>query len=439
MLKLLDEIDRAGEGRGAIFVFRQPRQHVEGGVTRQLLVFGGRFVGLPVGRPAVGDFIPVAGQCVGVRQRHGRQVAKDSVDGLQHEGAGAPRLDQRPGIFDGGVPRPVVLVDNPLEQAWVAAAPFVNSLFGVADVEQGAVGVRVLKDFIEKVFDDRPLDERGVLKFVEEPVAKVGVEAAIHEGATTGGNLAIAGSEKLGEIVETELPGAGHVAAVLAAIGCKQAVQAARADDLAVENHEADIGENGGQHFLRFGEKEDRTAAERDVISIAVWRSERRIEAPVQDVAEVVGTVVADLVQTGGEFLPSLALAGLLQGIGLGVEYRDDCRPIQECRGGKQGSRVRPDALGIAPGRHIGCASRQLILILDQARNGAIDTFFLLAKGGLLEGLHQLALLVGGQRGPFQQALENKIVFGVFQRRGNGQFGGNAGFESERAQNLEEK
>ena len=245
LLEFCHEVGGAGNGSGAFCVFLGARQNVEGDVAGEWLVLVGGLVGHPFRGPAGGDFPPIGGQFL-VGEGHVGQFSEDGVDGVENDGAGAPGFDQRRGHLDGGrFPGAVVLGEDAAEDARVAAAPLVDGLLGVADVEQRAVAVGILDDFVEEVFDDRPLDEGRVLEFIEEPMEEAGVEAAIDQGAETGRNRAGGGSEQLGDVVERQLSGAGDVAAMFAAVGGEEAIKSPRADDLPGEGRVADVGERG--------------------------------------------------------------------------------------------------------------------------------------------------------------------------------------------------
>ena len=245
LVQFFDEIGRAGEGRGAFLVLLAFGQDVEGDVAGKGFVLFGWFMRLPFGGPLRGDCGPIGLELLGAGQRHGGQLPEDAVDGVEDDGAGAPGLDQRRGDFDGDVAGAVVLGEDAAENARIAAAPFIDRLLGVANVEQGAVAVGVLDDLVDEILDDGPLDEGGVLEFVEEPMEEAGVEAAVEPGAEMGGGRAGGGGEELGDVVEGKLAGADDVVAVLAAIGGEQSVESLGADDLAGEGRVADKGEDG--------------------------------------------------------------------------------------------------------------------------------------------------------------------------------------------------
>ena len=434
-----DEVGGAGDGRRAFFVRFQPRQHVERDVAGQAFVFRGGGVGLPFGGPAGGDGLPIGREVFVAGQRQGGQVAKHIVYGFEDVWAGTPGADQRFGLLDGDVARPVVLGEDAPEQARVAAAPLVDGLLDVADVEQRAVAVGILDDLVEEVFDDGPLDEGGVLEFVEQPVQIAGVETAFQQGAPAGGDRPGGGREQLGNVVEGELAGAGDVRAVLAAVGGEEAMEPLRADDLPGEGRVADIGERGGQRGLGFREQGDRAAAERDGCAVAAGRDESGVEAIVQLGAEFVVAAVLHAAEHGRELVPRLPVAGRAEGVGLRVEGGEDGGPVGRRGRRKQGRAVFPDAGGVAPGGPVRRALVEFVLVLDEACDGAVHALLFLAERGELEGLHHLAALGGGKRGAFEQALEDEVFLGIVGLRRDRQFGADAGFEAERPEDLEKE
>ena len=208
-------------------------------------VLVGGFMRFPFGGPLRGDFGPVVFELLGAGEGHGGQFPEDAVDGIEDDGAGTPGVDQRRGNLDGDVAGAVVLAEDAAEDSRVTAAPLVDGLLGVADVEQGAVAVGVLDDLVDEILDDGPLDEGGVLEFIEEPMEEAGVESAVELGAEVSGGQAGGGGEELGDVVERKLAGADDVVAVFAAIGGEQAIESLGADDLAGEGRVPDEGEDG--------------------------------------------------------------------------------------------------------------------------------------------------------------------------------------------------
>jgi hypothetical protein len=136
---------------------------------------------------------------------------------------------------------------------------------------------------------------------------------------------------------------------------------------------------------------------------------------------------------------PRLVVAGGAERIALRVERGEHGGPVGGGRRREQGGAVLPDAGGIAPGAGVGRALGEFVLVLDEAGDGAVDAFLFLAEGGELEGLHEFALFRGGEAGAFEEALEDEVVLGIFEGRGDGEFGADAGFEAEGAEDLEEE
>ena len=212
------------------------------GVTREGGVLLGGGVGLP-------GFFPALGNGGGVALGDCGEVVEGGVDGFEYGGGGTPGGREVLG-FDGGL---VVACDF-VKEAVVSAAPEVEALFGVADVEEGAFAGGVLYDFVDEVFDDGPLGTAGVLEFVEEPMIEAGVEAEFEEEA--GGRVGVGeeggvfgGAEEAGEVGETEATGAADESVVVVVIGLEDAVDTAgvlEGELEVVRDDGVDAGKEGG-------------------------------------------------------------------------------------------------------------------------------------------------------------------------------------------------
>lgn len=204
------------------------------GIAGEVGVVGGGGVVFPGLTPAVGNGGGEAGG-------DGGEVIEGGVDGFDDGGGGTPGGGEALGL-DGGV----VVGGDFVEEAVVAAAPEVEALFGVADVEEGAFAGGVLYDFVDEVLHDGPLGAAGVLEFVEEPMVEAGVEAELEEEAGGGVGVgeegaALGGAEEAGEVVEAEATGAADALVVVAVVGLEDAVNAAGVLEGALEV----VGEDG--------------------------------------------------------------------------------------------------------------------------------------------------------------------------------------------------
>ena len=65
------------------------------------------------------------------------------------------------------------------EEAGIPAAPAVNRLLHIADVEQAALATGILQDFIYEVGERFPLQIAGILKLIEQPVVESAVKTVI--------------------------------------------------------------------------------------------------------------------------------------------------------------------------------------------------------------------------------------------------------------------
>ena len=65
------------------------------------------------------------------------------------------------------------------EETCVAAAPSVDGLLSVADIEKGAGARGILNNFVGERIEDAPLGAAGVLEFIEQPVVVASIEPVI--------------------------------------------------------------------------------------------------------------------------------------------------------------------------------------------------------------------------------------------------------------------
>ena len=141
--------------------------------------------------------------------------------------ARAPRDVERPRAQGAGVVvRTPIAFEDVVEEARVAAAPGVDRLLHVPDLEERALLRNVLHRFVNQWFDDGPLQVAGVLELVEEPVVVASIEAVIDAQAIEcvgllaqdGGGLRVqvaSGEDDL-KIAEGEPPAASHERGVAA-------------------------------------------------------------------------------------------------------------------------------------------------------------------------------------------------------------------------------
>ena len=441
--ELLHEFGRAPDGRrisvfGLVLLFlRGSGQDVERDVAGEIPVGGGRLVRRPFRGPFRRDGGPIFAELIVRGERHVRQGTEDPVDGVEDDGAGAPRMDERGGFLDGRFGAgAVVLGQNAPEKPRIAAAPLVDGLLDVAHVEQRAVAVGILENFVHQVFDDGPLEQRGVLEFVEQPVAEAGVEPEIHQRPQARRRRPGGGIQQMGDVVERQLPGADNVVAAVAAVGRQQLVEAPGASDLFAEEDEADLREGAGQRGLRFGRQGNLRPADLDGIADAFWIGKGPVEAVREGVLEIEIAALAGGFQHVDETVPIVPRLAGLERVRLFREGLENGGPIGLLR---RRQSVRPDAAGVAPGFGIRRTPVQRVLVSDQVADGAVDAFPLFAEGRPLEGFHPFAAFRVGLGFLSEQALQDEIFLGGRRFRRDGRIGSDAVFEAELPENLQEE
>ena len=96
-------------------------------------------------------------------------VTKDLIEGGDDVFARTPR-ETEVTEFERALIGALIAFGDIVKELGVASTPSVDGLFGVAYLEEGALTGRILDGFVDEIFNDGPLQMRGVLKFIEEPM-----------------------------------------------------------------------------------------------------------------------------------------------------------------------------------------------------------------------------------------------------------------------------
>ncbi|MEI7990866.1 MAG: hypothetical protein WCH93_00385, partial [Actinomycetota bacterium] len=126
-----------------------------------------------------------------------RDISEDGVDGIQDF------LSRAVGFAEGVRRDPrfacgIVVITDFKKQLRIAAAPRVDRLLGIPDIEERAGSSGILDDLINKRGEDVPLRAAGILKLVEHPVVVPGVEPVADCRAPC--RIIHAGREKIGDV-----------------------------------------------------------------------------------------------------------------------------------------------------------------------------------------------------------------------------------------------
>ena len=300
----------------------------------------------------------------------------------------------------------VVFVDV-VEQPGVAAAPGIDRLLHVADLEKAPFFRRVLDGFVDQVRDDVPLHVVGILKLVEQPVVILGIESVVdpepflrarhlrQERARVIGAELVAGQDqfhvlegqpslppdqpRVGVLVEIEhLPDS---------VGTVEAVGQLGTDKVSDDPPEDIAGFAGEFVFLTIdGELE---MSRFDLGPIGQQLAEKEIDPPGHRLSRRVGDQVVT------KLAPELEL---FLGDALGVEDLEEPLELhlQVHLNPQPFGAPRPDRLGIAPLFAGGGVQVNLVLVVDEAVENPADGVFFLAEGGQLEGPEKLLLRFAG-------------------------------------------
>ena len=101
----------------------------------------------------------------------------------------------------------------------------VNGLLLVADAKERALTAWILHHLVDEIGHRPPLDGAGVLKFIQQPVVKLAVEAVLKiepiRGLAAEQNPAITGREQQRQVAKHQTPGSAHLY-VITLLECSQ-------------------------------------------------------------------------------------------------------------------------------------------------------------------------------------------------------------------------
>ena len=154
-------------------------------------------------------------------------VAKNLIDHSKHVRARAPRFVER--INFKLIPGPlVVFFLHTVEQPGIAAAPLVNGLLLIADAKERALTAWILHHLVDEIFHRPPLYGAGVLKFIEQPVVKLAVQAVLKiepiRGLASEQHTAITRREQQRQVAKHQTPGTAHLHVVTLLVRRQQAM-----------------------------------------------------------------------------------------------------------------------------------------------------------------------------------------------------------------------